>query len=368
MTITEPTGNALRLIGSGSFGEFAQINFGDGNAVYFREDLNDNLEIHSLQRMALTGGAVAIGSAGLPSHRLTITETGSANALRLIGPGVNFGEGARLNFGEGDHAYLHEDQDDTLTIYARTRTALTGGFVGIGTLFPAWPLHVVSAGQAVGRFDSNASIFGSAIELRNNTASSIDLGAINFVSSAGQIRGQLAYKGTADALTLMAGGAERMRIGNTGLIGIGTSSPAFPVDVRGSSSFAALYAEHTHSSANVAGVEGVTNSSSGYGVFSCGDFAATGAKFFVQPHPTDPSKEIHFAALEGNESGTYFRGKVRLVNRRAEIPVPEDFRLVTEPDGLTVQLTALGPARMWLESYDLDFVAIAGEADTEVHY
>ena len=38
-----------------------------------------------------------------------------------------------------------------------------------------------------------------------------------------------------------------------------------------------------------------------------------GIKSFVQPHPADASKEIRFVCLEGNESGTYFRGSGRVV-------------------------------------------------------
>jgi hypothetical protein len=87
----------------------------------------------------------------------------------------------------------------------------------------------------------------------------------------------------------------------------------------------------------------------------------------VQPHPRDPSKEIRFACLEGNESGTYFRARARLQGGTALIEVPEDFRLVTEPDDLTVQLTTVGRAEVWVESYDLERVLVAGDRDVEVH-
>ncbi len=52
--------------------------------------------------------------------------------------------------------------------------------------------------------------------------------------------------------------------------------------------------------------------------------------------------EVRFVCLEGNESGTYFRGSSRLVGGRAVIDVPEEFRLVREPEGLTVQITPRG--------------------------
>ena len=122
------------------------------------------------------------------------------------------------------------------------------------------------------------------------------------------------------------------------------------------------------SSAFGAGVWGEAKSSEYDAVYANGDLSTSGFKLFVQPHPTDPSREVRFASLEGNESGTYFRGKTTLTGGVARIDVPEDFRLVTEEGSLTVQLTARGPAQVWFEHYDLNEVRIAGTADVEVHY
>ncbi|HKD99813.1 MAG TPA: hypothetical protein VKE69_02290, partial [Planctomycetota bacterium] len=117
------------------------------------------------------------------------------------------------------------------------------------------------------------------------------------------------------------------------------------------------------------GVRGEAHSTLGYGVFSSGDFGGTGAKFFVQPHPTDPSREIRFVALEGNEAGTYFRGTARIVNGVAVIDVPESFRLVSEAKGVSVQLTPVGArAVLWAESRDLDRVVVRGDVDVEFDY
>ena len=91
-------------------------------------------------------------------------------------------------------------------------------------------------------------------------------------------------------------------------------------------------------------------------------------KLFIQPHPFDPSKEVRFVSLEGNEAGTYFRGSAQLVEGRAVIPVPEEFRLVTELAGLTVQVTALGDARIWVEKKDLQTIVVRGDKDIEFDY
>jgi len=72
-----------------------------------------------------------------------------------------------------------------------------------------------------------------------------------------------------------------------------------------------------------------------------GNLDVDGAKFFVQEHPTDPTKEIAYAALEGPEAGTYVRGTARLTDGEAVIDLPESFALVTAKGGLTVQVTLL---------------------------
>ncbi len=48
----------------------------------------------------------------------------------------------------------------------------------------------------------------------------------------------------------------------------------------------------------------------------------SGSKNFVEPHPTDPSKEIRYASLEGREVGTYFRGTApsSAATRRSTFP------------------------------------------------
>jgi hypothetical protein len=73
--------------------------------------------------------------------------------------------------------------------------------------------------------------------------------------------------------------------------------------------------------------------SQSYGILS------NGTKSFVQPNPTDPDQAIIYAALEGGEAGTYFRGSAQLVDGTAIIDLPEHFSLVTEEEGLTVQVT-----------------------------
>lgn len=60
---------------------------------------------------------------------------------------------------------------------------------------------------------------------------------------------------------------------------------------------------------------------------------------FIARHPDEPEVEIRYTVLEGPEPGTYVRGSATLVSGRAHVALPEHFRHVTSPRGLTVQLT-----------------------------
>ena len=74
---------------------------------------------------------------------------------------------------------------------------------------------------------------------------------------------------------------------------------------------------------------------------STGNLALNGTKSFRMQHPLDPSKEIYYVALEGPEAGVYIRGTGELVDGEAIIALPEHFTLVTNDEGITVQVTPL---------------------------
>jgi hypothetical protein len=86
----------------------------------------------------------------------------------------------------------------------------------------------------------------------------------------------------------------------------------------------------------------------GGGLSVGGDLGVTGTKNFVQPHPTDSTKDIVYTCLEGPEAGTYARGSADLVDGEAVVVLPEHFGLVTGDAGLTVQVT---PRGAWMQLY-----------------
>jgi hypothetical protein len=114
---------------------------------------------------------------------------------------------------------------------------------------------------------------------------------------------------------------------------------------------------------------GVLGAGPAEGLFAAGDIGATGDKNFVEPHPTDPTKEIKYVTLEGREANTFFRGSAELVNGNAFIEIPEDFRIVTDADGLTVQLTPVGrAANLYCASRSLDGIVVSGSPDVAFDY
>jgi len=122
-------------------------------------------------------------------------------------------------------------------------------------------------------------------------------------------------------------------------------------------------------SSNYAGVRGQAASALAYAVYAVGDFGCSGRKAFNQPHPTDPAQSVQFICLEGNESGTYFRGKTKLVDGRAEIPIPEEWKLVSEAEGITVQVTPIGSTSvLHIASMGRDRIVIRGAEDCEFCY
>lgn len=42
-----------------------------------------------------------------------------------------------------------------------------------------------------------------------------------------------------------------------------------------------------------------------------GNLTVSGAKAFAMPNPLNPEREIRFMCMDGNESGTYYRGTGR---------------------------------------------------------
>ena len=163
------------------------------------------------ERLRITSdGKTGVGTK-TPSHQLTVRSASSDDTVRLIGPTGGYGYGARLNFGDGDYAYIGEDLDDKLYIYGSGRTAIMGGNVGVGTVDPATKLQVT----------------GSRIRLENGTKR-LDLRADGT---------QVDIETTTNDLYVHSTGAGNhlvlQPLSTNGFVGIRTSAPASELDVNG---------------------------------------------------------------------------------------------------------------------------------------
>ena len=107
----------------------------------------------------------------------------------------------------------------------------------------------------------------------------------------------------------------------------------------------------------------------GTGVLFQDGLSGTGTKSFIEPHPTDASKVLKYISLEGNEAGTYFRGRGKFQNGIAVIDVPPDFKMVTDTDGLGIQVTPIGQmATVAVQSIGLDRIVVRGSRNVEFFY
>ena len=155
---------------------------------------------------------------------------------------------------------------------------------------------------------------------------------------------------------------------SVGVRGINQGTGAFGIGVWGSQNGSGYGVLGSVTGAGY-GVVGQVFTTAGAGVLALGNFVATGTKSFVEPHPTDASKEIRYVALEGPESGTYFRGRGTFQNGLAVIDVPESFRLVTDPEGLSVQVTPIGAmATVAVLRIDLDKIVVQASRSVDFFY
>jgi len=132
--------------------------------------------------------------------------------------------------------------------------------------------------------------------------------------------------------------------------------------------FGHAYGTASSTTSKISGIYGQATSR-GYGVYCSGNFGASGSKSFIQPHPTDPSRSVQFICLEGNENGTYFRGKARIVNGRIEIDIPQEWKDVTAAEGITVQVTPYeAGADLYVAETGRERIVIKGAKDCAFSY
>ncbi len=240
-----------------------------------------------------------------------------------------------------------------LFAYAYSTTGNASSHVtGISTSTGTAPYGVAMAAYTGGSFANTADVLANGPDSIGISAATNGLRSYTIKASASAAYSRALYAFTygKNSQTIYAQSS-------------GTNSPAIQAVASSSGSYGAWLR-----SINATGIRGETNTVNQYGIYSAGKFAATGTKSFIQPHREDASKVVKFICLEGNEAGTYFRGKARVVNGRCEIKIPREWQLVTAEDSVTIQLTPFGNTRMWIEEVGRDRIVVAGSSDARFCY
>ena len=132
----------------------------------------------------------------------------------------------------GQIVYNHTSNYMALSTATAERMRIdSSGNVGIGTAAPAQPLQVegnIRGGSPTVSSNYNFSLQSGSAALTNLTRYSGGLAELRHYGGAFQVVSHDAYP-----LTLNTSNAERMRISDTGLVGIGTSTPSVLLDVLG---------------------------------------------------------------------------------------------------------------------------------------
>lgn len=163
------------------------------------------------------------GSAGSAGQVMQTNGTGTlswvtplTSATAFTNSGNSFGSTSTL--GNNDNFDLNFRTNST------TRMTLTAaGNVGIGTTAPVSPLEVAGTAQLDSVLNFNNGVNGSQIGYMQSASPNMILGVTPTTGSL------LFY-------TSSGGSAERMRISPTGNVGIGSTSPSYPLDISVSSS------------------------------------------------------------------------------------------------------------------------------------
>ncbi len=231
------------------------------------------------------------------------------------------------------------------------------GNVGIGTTSPEAPLHVLST-VAGAPFTLQQSGSTPLTALYDNWGAGTATSGAGFLARfARGTKDAPANVAVGDRLGFnvfggLAGGAWRHTAAIEAMVDTGTvSATSLPTYLR----------FLTTPDGSVTRTEAMRISANGNVTIS-GNLTVGGVKNFVTPDPSDSTKSIYYAALEGPEAGTYVRGSAEVVAGAATIELPSYFSGVTADKGLSAQLT---PAGKWLQLYVIELSPtriVVGEA------
>ena len=251
-----PAAGAL-LAGNGTGGYTALGSCANGNTISWTTGIGFGCVAMPTSPWATNGPAVVTssGTVGIgtttPSAPLTVAATSSISSGTFVGAVLQTGYSqagaagstdllisrSESGVGSGAHKFL-EGQVGGLSRFNVTNAggAFFAGSVGIGTSAPLRTLSIVSstAGGPAAMLQNTSTNGLSGVEFKDY--SGVTQGVLGFGNSAYSPAQNVMVFGSSSGTTPIAftvNSAERMRLPSSGFVGIGTTAPAYPLDVAG---------------------------------------------------------------------------------------------------------------------------------------
>ncbi len=299
-----------------------------------------------------------------------------------------------LHLGADGNISLDPDGDVIVRVGSGTEYVRFDGSeqrVGIGTTSPDALLHVDSGSDTGTAIIADGDI---VVRRQSDNAEGIRFNAENLVSTTADILfhesaviacgNDMYFAIDSDGTTSDAffqwkkdgdqsdTGSAIMTLTEAGNLGIGTTTPAFPLEVDGFISTASgiVHMGDTNNtisfgtdtqSFNTAGSARMTIASDG-AVAVAGAFSAATKSFDIE-HPTKEGKRLHHGSLEGPEHGVYIRGRLE----GDVIELPDYWLGLVDEDTITVQLTPnKGFQQIYVDHIEDNKVYVGTQTDTPI--
>jgi hypothetical protein len=179
----------------------------------------------------------------------------------------------------------------------------TAGNVGIGTISPTKTLHVRALGPVMSLQDTaSAASQAGYVSYRNN--SDVETAWVGFGTAGSPDFSIVNARSGGDIVFTSFGGSISVPSSN---VGIGDSSPAYPLTVKSSSFDTAIYGQQFASSGNTISIYGFNNSTSGRGVqgYAVASSGSTYGVFGLVESPDGAGVRGHNSATTGLGIGVY---------------------------------------------------------------
>ena len=287
-----------------------------GNSIYISAGTtNQQVKVFNGGTLKATFGSTL--DLDSTSTKPSIVFRNSANTFAGIGSaGTLFTGGNQNDFAiSGSNVHISTTTSGTSGLLSSIRVTVDpSGNTGIGTTNPTSNLHVIGTANITSNLIVQGVNVIPTIISAYNQANTVG-------SSAAYDQANSAYAKANSALANTSGVSFNGNLNfPTGNVGIGTSAPAYKLEVNGA-------------------------------------FAAT-TKSFVINHPTKPDRKLRYGSLEGPENGVYIRGR----SKSRIIELPDYWTGLVHEDSITVNLTPIGKhQKLYVKSTENNTIIVGSD-------